>query len=96
MIWHQLKTDYSGDHPVLLMQYEADGPWLTFCADSWCTGGCGHSALVTNGAEGQELKAHGDMVAVGPVFAPWRVTWLGSRVSLRDACRDAALRRYWL
>ncbi len=67
------------------------------CGESWCSGSCGLPALVLSYQE-REFKAYGEMVACGPVFQPWRVTWAGAKipVSLGDMPPAAAIKRMWI
>lgn len=73
-----------------------------FCADSWCTGACGLPALVLK-YEGSrtekptEFKAHGVMVACGPVWQPFRVQWKGEKVYMPERYNrdDTILDMWW-
>lgn len=60
-----------------------------FCANSWCSGVCGLPALVLRyeGPEVEqstEFKAHGVMVACGPVWQKFRTPWKGTKVYMPD------------
>ncbi len=67
------------------------------CGYSWCSGACGHPALVLRTARGEELKAYGSMVACGAVFQSWRVEWQGAKVTVTPCGVDEErlLRMMW-
>ncbi len=80
----KIKTVHVG-HPGLSISCEdVEISARTFCADSWCQGECKMPALVTKfiGPDGTEteFKAHGSMVACGPVWQRFRSEWNGEKV----------------
>lgn len=67
------------------------------CGDSWCHGQCGLPAFVLQTSYGKELRAFGSMVAFGPVFQDFRISWTGSKVAvtLGSTSEAEALKRVW-
>lgn len=93
---HTIRTIWSeGLHPLVTL------PGLgteCYCGYSWCTGICGHPALVLE-VNGAEFKAYSSMVATGPVWQPFRQKWIGRKVDYRtlfpSISEDDELARMW-
>lgn len=81
-------------HPVLEVTYQGTET-NRYCGDSWCSGKCGLPALVTFDNEGNEMKAHSNMVSVGRVFQLFRVPWTGGKESLPEEFRDSNISRMY-
>lgn len=74
-------------HPTLRSSATGD---TVFCAHSHCRGACGLPALFLEG----DIKAHGEMVACGPVWQ--QKPWDGERVYLPAEFRTDRIRNfYW-
>jgi hypothetical protein len=69
------------------------GDGRRFCGSSWCSGECGHAALVTH-HNGLNLRAFGSQVACGPVFQAFRGTWIGEMVQV-EGNPDALIKMMW-
>lgn len=79
-------------HPVMHVDFGGNSPPPVVCAQSWCTGACGYPALVA--VDGR--KAHGQMVAFGPVLQPFRVEWTGAVIRLTEAQTAELEKSWWL
>jgi len=87
--------------PILQVQWEKDGPVEEFCGYSWCAGSCKLPALVIPALPGNtnvfpELKSYSDMVAHGPLMAPWRLKWTGTKREVPPEYREDFRARWWL
>lgn len=78
--------DMSDDnHRKIIIKYsnKEDYESTIYCGQTYCTGICGLPALTIRYCDdcenSLELKAHGNQVAVGPVFDGFRVKWLGEK-----------------
>jgi hypothetical protein len=73
----KIKATRHHGHPAI----EVDG--AMYCGDSWCDGSCGLPALTITYEDPdtgtREAKAHGAMVACGPVWQSFRVKWEGHK-----------------
>lgn len=92
------RTEYPDNSPpVLVVQWGVESSPERYCGGSTCKGGCGLPALVLQ-AHGREWKAYSSVVAHGPVWQPWRVTWTGAKVEVpaEYAAAESTLRRTWI
>jgi hypothetical protein len=83
-------------HPTIKTNQHGD---QLFCGYTWCRGECGLPALFMKyegpQAEGPtEFRAHGSMVANGPVWQ--RNRWNGERVYYTPPDAEKALKMWWV
>ena len=85
-----LKSEWRGNHAVVV--YRA----APYCGESWCEGRCGIPALVVP-SEGvrAERRIFGGMVACGPAAQPFRLPWVGDKVSAHAEDWEHLLQTTW-
>lgn len=79
-------------HPILDVLRGGSTTAVRICAHSWCRGECGLPTMVS--ACGT-LRVHGTMVARGRILQPWRIPWLGERLSLTAEETAYLCDRFW-
>lgn len=95
----KIKALHHEGHPAIQVEDKV------YCGSTWCTGTCGLPALTLAhiyecpdlGHRELELKAHGQMVACGPVWQQFRVKWTGQKVPLQsnETLEDLRKMMWW-